>query len=284
MKVIMKASEMQREADAFRRQGKRIGVVPTMGYLHEGHLSLIKIASSHSDAVIVTVFVNPTQFGPGEDYSSYPRDPKRDCALAEAAGAAIVFMPDTGEMYPPGYLTYVEVESITKVLEGKSRPTHFRGVATVVAKLFNITKPHVAVFGQKDAQQAAVIRRMAADLNFEAEIIVAPIFREPTGLAMSSRNVYLSPDLRAESAVLYRSLRLAEELIGKGELNASTVVSEMMKLIRAQPSAAVDYISLADPQTLGELNTLKPGSSALVSLAVRIGNVRLIDNMVVRIP
>jgi pantoate--beta-alanine ligase len=284
MKVISKASEMQREAEALRRRGKRIGVVPTMGYLHEGHLSLIRIAASRSDIVVLTLFVNPAQFAPGEDYSTYPRDPKRDLALAESAGAAIVFMPEAQEMYPPGYLTYVEVESITKLLEGKSRPTHFRGVATIVAKLFNITKPHVAVFGQKDAQQAAVIRRMAADLNFDVEIVVAPIFREPTGLAMSSRNVYLSPALRAESTVLYRSLRLAEDLIGRGERNASTIASEMMKLIRAQPSAAVDYVSLADPETLGELSTLTPGSSALVSLAVRIGNVRLIDNTLVRIP
>ena len=284
MKLITGIPEMQREADALRREGRRIGVVPTMGYLHEGHLSLIRIAARHADVVIATVFVNPTQFAPEEDFSKYPRDPERDLSLAESAGAAIVFMPEIGEMYPAGYVTYVEVETITKVLEGKFRPAHFRGVATVVAKLFNIIKPHIAVFGQKDAQQAAVVKQMVRDLNFGLEIIVAPTVRETDGLAMSSRNVYLSADGRARSTVLHRSLRLAEGLIVHGERACPVIVSEMRKLIESCPPAAIDYISIADPVTLEELSSLKAGKDVLVSMAVRIGGVRLIDNAVVRVP
>lgn len=284
MKLITSVPEMQRTSEALRRAGRRIGVVPTMGYLHNGHLSLIRIAAQHADEVVVTAFVNPAQFGPSEDFSKYPRDPGRDQSLAESGGAAILFRPETSEMYPNGYQTHVEVGKIATLLEGKARPGHFRGVATVVAKLFAITMPHVAVFGQKDAQQAAVIRQMAGDLNFGIEIIVGPTVREPDGLAMSSRNVYLSAEQRAESTVLYRSLQLAEGLIAKGARDCPAILSEMQKLFKLHPSASVEYISIADPATLEELNSLKPGSSALVSMAVRIGAVRLIDNMVIHVP
>jgi pantoate--beta-alanine ligase len=274
---------MQAKAETLRRQGRKIGIVPTMGYLHEGHLSLMRLAAAHADETIATIFVNPAQFAPGEDYAAYPRDPERDRAMAESAGVGILFMPEEGEVYPPGYLTYVEVERMTRVLEGKIRPAHFRGVTTVVLKLFNMTKPHVAVFGQKDAQQAAVIRQMVRDLNLDLEIIVGPTIREPDGLAMSSRNIYLSPERRAESTVLYRSLRLASDLIGKGQRGCPQIISEMMKVIQSV-AAVADYISIADPGTLEEMKSLEPGTWALISLAVRIGGVRLIDNMVVRVP
>jgi pantoate--beta-alanine ligase len=189
MRIISKDKEMQKVADELRKEGKIIGVVPTMGYLHEGHLSLIRLAKEKSDVVITTIFVNPLQFAPNEDYDRYPRDFERDVKLAQSAGCDIIFHPSVEEMYPQNFLTYVEVDKLTKVLEGEFRPTHFRGVTTVVAKLFNITKPHIAVFGQKDAQQALIIKQIVRDLNFDIEIIVAPIVREPDGLAMSSRNV-----------------------------------------------------------------------------------------------
>ena len=275
---------MQTAAEKLRVQGKTIGVVPTMGFLHEGHLSLIRIAKQHTDVVITTIFVNPTQFAPTEDFAKYPRDLQRDTRLAASAGSDVLFVPETREMYPDGYVTYVGVEQLTSVLEGKMRPTHFRGVTTVVAKLFNITKPHVAVFGQKDAQQAVVIKQMAHDLNFDVRIIVAPIVREPDGLAMSSRNVYLSPSDRAQSLVLSRSLRHAEEMIAGGERNTETIRAAMLKLISAQPSAAVDYVSLADPGTLQEQQNLAPGETVLVSLAVRFGATRLIDNSLITAP
>ena len=284
MKLITSVPEMQRSAEALRREGRRLGVVPTMGFLHKGHLSLIRIAAQHSDVVIVTAYVNPAQFGPNEDFSKYPRDPGRDRSLAEEGGAAILFTPETSEMYPPGYLTHVEVDTITGLLEGKARPGHFRGVTTVVDKLFAITKPHVAVFGQKDAQQAAVVKKMARDLNFDLEIIVGPTVREPDGLAMSSRNVYLSAEQRAESTVLYRSLQLAEGLIAKGGRDCPAILAEMQKLFKLHPSASVEYISIADSVTLEELKTLTPGAAVLVSMAVRIGGVRLIDNVVVQVP
>ena len=274
---------MQSTSDQLRVDGKRIGVVPTMGYLHTGHLSLMRIARQHSDVVISTIFVNPTQFSPNEDFSTYPRDIERDTTLASSAGTDILFTPETKEMYPVHYFTYVDVEKITGVLEGKFRPTHFRGVTTIVVKLFNITKPHVAVFGQKDAQQAVVIKQMAKDLNFDILIIVAPIVREADGLAMSSRNVYLSSVERKEALVLSRSLKLAEQLIAQGGHQSSMVMKEMNKLITAQPSAHIDYISIADPVTLQEKSELTPGETVLISLAVRIRTTRLIDNTLVTV-
>ena len=279
MTIVSTIQEMQDAADAWRAQGKRIAVVPTMGYLHEGHTSLIRVARQHADAVVTSIFVNPAQFGPNEDFTRYPRDIERDTSLAKSAGTDVLFIPSTEEMYPSEYMTYVEVERITTLLEGKFRPTHFRGVTTVVAKLFNIVKPHVALFGQKDAQQVVVLQRMVKDLNFDLEIIVAPIVREPDGLAMSSRNVYLTSPERKEALVLSQSLGLAEQMIRKGERNAASVIAAMRTFISSQPSAKIDYVSLADGETLQELSMLPSGKTILISLAVRIGKTRLIDNI-----
>lgn len=281
--VIRDVKQMQHRSNIFRKEGKRIGVVPTMGYLHEGHLSLIRIAQKRSDAVITTLFVNPAQFGPNEDLSRYPRNFERDLALATEAGTSILFAPDTADIYPEGYSTYVDVEGITDVLEGKSRPGHFRGVATVVSKLFNITKPHVAVFGQKDAQQVAVIRRMVQDLNFDLDVIIGPIVREDDGLAMSSRNTYLSEAERREAVVLSQALALAEKRIAGGERRCSTVLLAMRELIASSSSGKVDYISCADNRALQELEVMQQGDEVLISMAVRFGSTRLIDNTVIAI-
>ncbi len=274
---------MQRFADSLRVRGKRIGVVPTMGYLHEGHLSLIRIARQKSDVVITTIFVNPTQFAPNEDFTRYPRDIERDKRLAEEAETDILFVPERNEMYESTHRTYVQFEELGDRLEGKIRPGHFRGVATIVAKLFNITKPHVAIFGQKDAQQAILIQRMVRDLNFDLEIIIAPIVREPDGLAMSSRNIYLTPEQRTQSIVLSQSLRLAEKLLDSGEHNCNTIINEMKKLISAQPLASPDYVSITEMTTLNELTEIQKGITALISLAVRFGTTRLIDNTIVTV-
>ena len=281
MVTINRVASMGAAADGHRRDGRRIGFVPTMGYLHEGHLSLMKVARGRSDVLVVSVFVNPAQFGDGEDFASYPRDLERDAAMAAGAGADIFFTPGADEMYPPGRSTSIEVGRIGNLLEGKSRPGHFRGVATVVAKLFNIVKPHLAVFGQKDAQQAAVIRRMAADLDFGVEIVVAPIVREPDGLAMSSRNVYLSASERAQAPALRRSLDAALRDVAAGERDCAAISRRMREIISKEPSAVIDYISIADADTLGELPELARGTRALISLAVRIGKTRLIDNDIV---
>ena len=270
---------MQEIAANLRAAGKRIAVVPTMGYLHAGHLSLVKIAKENADAVIVTIFVNPTQFGPNEDFSKYPRDIESDTKRAESAGTDYLFIPPTEEMYPKDYFTYVEVEQLTKVLEGGFRPTHFKGVTTVVAKLFNIVQPHVAVFGQKDAQQAVVIQRMVKDLNFPINIIVGPIVRESDGLAMSSRNVYLSPVEREESTVLVNSLKLAEKIIKGGERRAEVIIQEMKSAVSAAKSASIDYITITDPVTLQEVRHLPSHGQVLISMAVKIGKTRLIDNL-----
>jgi pantoate--beta-alanine ligase len=279
MKTITSIRAMQEIAADLRGEGKRIAVVPTMGYLHAGHLSLVKIAKENADAVIVTIFVNPTQFGPNEDFSKYPRDIESDTKRAESAGTDYLFVPPTEEMYPKDYFTYVEVEQLTKVLEGGFRPTHFKGVTTVVAKLFNIVQPRVAVFGQKDAQQAVVIQRMVKDLNFPINIIVGPIIRESDGLAMSSRNVYLSPVEREESTVLVNSLKHAEKIINGGERRAETIIQEMKSTISAAKSASIDYIAITDPITLQELRHLPSHGQVLISMAVKIGKTRLIDNL-----
>jgi pantoate--beta-alanine ligase len=283
MRTVTTTAEMQRISDELRSGGKRIAVVPTMGFLHEGHLSLIRAAARAADAVIVTLFVNPTQFSPGEDYTKYPRDLPRDEKLASSAGADILFAPEPGEMYAEGHLTSVQVDSVTDVLEGRSRPGHFRGVATVVVKLFNITKPHVAVFGQKDAQQAVVVRRLIEDLDFPIELIVAPTVREPDGLAMSSRNAYLSAGERAQTTVLYRSLCAARERILGGERDCRRLREEMTAMITSQPSARVDYVSIAHPVALDEVSTLSAGDTVLISLAVKVGSTRLIDNITVTV-
>ncbi|MBI3789137.1 MAG: pantoate--beta-alanine ligase [Ignavibacteriales bacterium] len=282
MQIVNTVREMQRLAESLRAEGKKIGVVPTMGYLHAGHVSLIKTARAVSDIVITTIFVNPTQFGPGEDFERYPRDFAGDQKLASEAGADIIFSPAKDEIYTPGFATHVEVEDVSKILEGKFRPTHFRGVTTIVVKLLNITKPHVAVFGQKDAQQAFLIRKMAADLNFDVSIMIAPIVREPDGLALSSRNGYLSPDERQRATALHKSLRRAELLMSQGERSADRLHNEMEKiLIEANPTQ-VDYIAFVNPESFKETGTPTP-PAVLVALAVRFGATRLIDNMIMKI-
>jgi len=255
-----------------------VGFVPTMGYLHEGHLILVRRAKAENSSVIVSIFVNPTQFGPQEDFSRYPRDPKRDLAMLEKEKVDIVFIPSVVEMYPPQFSSWVEVGKISERLEGASRPGHFRGVATVVAKLFNIVQPDRAYFGQKDAQQLVVIKKMVADLNMNLEVVAVPTVREPDGLAMSSRNIYLKPEERKAAVVLYQALTLAQKLFSQGEKDAQAIRQKMTGLIQKQPLANIEYISIADAETLDELDIVKP--PALVSLAVKIGRTRLIDNVV----
>jgi len=253
------------------------GLVPTMGYLHAGHLSLVERARQENDHVGVSIFVNPTQFGPTEDLAAYPRDLERDLRLLEAAGVDLVWAPPVEEVYPAGYQTYVTVEEVTKPLEGAARPGHFRGVATVVAKLFNVFQPDRAYFGQKDAQQAVVIQQMVRDLNFPLEVVVCPIVREPDGLAMSSRNVYLTPEQRAAAPVLYRALCAARDAWLAGEHDGECLRAIMRGVLAAEPLARPEYVSAADPTTLAELGDCSRG--VLLSLAVRIGKARLIDNM-----
>lgn len=260
-----------------RELGGSWGLVPTMGFLHAGHISLVERARKENDHVGVSIFVNPTQFGPTEDLAAYPRDLPRDLALLEAAGAELVWTPPVTEVYPPGFQTYVTVEEVTKVLEGAARPGHFRGVATVVAKLFNVFQPDRAYFGQKDAQQAVVIQQMVRDLNFPLEVVVCPIVREPDGLAMSSRNVYLTPEQRAAAPVLYRALCAARDAWQAGEHDGEQLRRIMRAVLDVEPLAHTEYVSAADPVTLQELGDA--GQGVLLSMAVRIGRARLIDNM-----
>jgi pantoate--beta-alanine ligase len=283
MKTIHEPHLMQREAEDLRSNGKRIALVPTMGALHAGHTALIREARTRGDVVIVTLFVNPTQFGEGEDYGRYPRDFERDVLLASGAGGDILFAPESAMMYPPGYQTFVQVEKLSAPLEGEARPGHFRGVSTVVTKLFNITRPHCAIFGQKDAQQVIVLRRMVRDLDMEVEIIVVPTVREKDGLALSSRNSYLTPAQRGEAPVLYRALRKAEDLIRAGERSAGAVIAAVTSEIAGHSSAAIDYVAVADAESLQPLSVLSRGGSVLVSLAARFGTTRLIDNIHIRI-
>jgi pantoate--beta-alanine ligase len=254
------------------------GFVPTMGYLHEGHLSLVRQARAENASVVVSIFVNPTQFGPKEDFGRYPRDPQRDLALLEKEGTDIVFMPSVAEMYPAQFSSWVEVGKVTERLEGAIRPGHFRGVTTIVAKLFNIVQPTRAYFGQKDAQQATVIKKMVVDLDMDLEVIILPTVRESDGLAMSSRNTYLNPKERRAALVLYQSLTLAQQLYAHGERDAEKICQEMLTLIQKQPLVKVDYVSIADTETLDELDTVS--LPALVSIAVKISETRLIDNAV----
>jgi len=274
MKVIETIFEMR---EARFRLKESVGFVPTMGYLHDGHLSLVKRARDENKTVAVSIFVNPTQFGPSEDFKSYPRDTERDLAMLEPY-TDIVFMPDAVDMYPDNFDSWVEVGSINDKLEGVSRPTHFRGVTTVVTKLFNIVSPAKAYFGQKDAQQLLVIKKMALDLNMNLEVIACPTVRELDGLAMSSRNTYLNSEQRRAASVLYRSLELAQELRMRGEMDAGVIRREMTALIGREPLAYIDYVSIADIITLEELDTIK--TSALVSMAVKFGKTRLIDNII----
>jgi pantoate--beta-alanine ligase len=279
MQVVKIIPELIKIRDAWQRQNQTIGVVPTMGYLHAGHLALVERARSENAKVIATIFVNPLQFGVNEDLSRYPRNLERDFELLEKAGVDLVFNPEPSEMYPPNFSSHVEVQGITAVLEGASRPGHFKGVTTVVAKLFNLTCPTKAYFGQKDAQQVAVIKKMVSDLNFPLEIVVCPTKREADGLAMSSRNSYLDPAERQAAPVLYRALQTATQKWDNGERNARSLRETMQKILASEPLAKPDYISAANPLTLTEYDgDIPDGQGVLLSMAVRFGTTRLIDN------
>ncbi len=258
--------------------GHTIALVPTMGFLHDGHLELVRVGRRHCDKLIISIFVNPSQFGPGEDFERYPRDTQGDLEKARKVGTDFVFFPSVEEMYPGGYQTKIQVEKLTRHLCGISRPGHFDGVTTVVAKLFNITRPHLAIFGQKDFQQLTVIRRMVMDLNMDIQVLGVPTVREPDGLAMSSRNNYLSPEERRSALSLKRSLDLAGEMFGKGERDARVIKKTVESLILDHPHTEIVYVTLCDPVTLEEVETL--ADETLVALAVRVGTTRLIDNCV----
>ncbi len=281
MKTIDTIGRMQTLVKMLKKEGKTIGFVPTMGYLHEGHVSLMRAARSHTDVVIVSIFVNPLQFGPSEDCEKYPRDFNRDEELSRQAGVDVIFCPKKEDMYPGGYSTYVDAERLTEGLCGASRPGHFRGVTTVVAKLFCIVKPDMAYFGQKDAQQAIVIKKMVEDLNMGIDVKVLPTVREKDGLAMSSRNACLSKAERQEAVVLYESLKAAEGLVRKGVRDSKEIVEAMKKVIKAAPSAKIDYISIVHTKDLKDVETIS--DEALVALAVFIGRTRLIDNVLVKV-
>lgn len=271
---------MQEISAALKKKGRIIGFVPTMGYLHEGHLSLIRLAKKKSDAVVVSIFVNPIQFGPKEDFKRYPRDLNRDTRLARKAGCDILFFPTQKQMYPERYSAYVNVEKLTETLEGIFRLGHFKGVTTVVAKLFNIIQPDLAFFGQKDAQQAVIIQKMVRDLNFNIKIVVGPTVREPSGLALSSRNIYLAEDEKKTAPVLFQALQKAHNLIEQGERNSSKIIHEMEKMILSKPKTIIDYIAITDSQTLEPLEKLS--GEVLISMAVFVGSTRLIDNLKLR--
>ncbi len=275
MKVIKTIAEMNRLRPTLPEP---VGFVPTMGCLHEGHLSLVRRARAENRSAVVSIFVNPIQFGPHEDLERYPRNPQRDLALLKSEGVDIVFLPPSSELYRPQFNSWVVVDKLSQRLEGSARPGHFRGVTTVVTKLFNIVRPARAYFGQKDAQQVIVIRKMVSDLNMALDIITLPTVREPDGLAMSSRNSYLNSEQRQAATVLYQALTLAQKLWLQGERSAQSMRRKMIELIQKEELAEIDYVSIADAETLDELDRVK--SPALVSLAVRIGNTRLIDNVV----
>ncbi|MHB8139487.1 MAG: pantoate--beta-alanine ligase [Smithellaceae bacterium] len=277
-RIIESVKEMQSYSESLRLAGKRISFVPTMGYFHEGHLSLMKEARKTADCVVVSIYVNPTQFGPKEDFSKYPRDFERDVQMAQSVGVDVIFFPSNQEMYPGEYQTYVDVEKVTQNLCGMSRPGHFRGVTTVCCKLFNIVKPHSAIFGKKDFQQLAAIKRMVADLNLDLEIIGLPTFREPDGLAMSSRNVYLNKEERSSALTLISALRLAQKLYAEGERNASVMIKEAETLIKGAQFTDVDYIKICDALTLEDVKEIN--GEAVMALAVKVGKTRLIDNSV----
>jgi len=276
MQIIESVADMQNLSRSARRSGRTIAFVPTMGFLHDGHGSLLREGRRRGDLLVLSIFVNPTQFGVGEDFEAYPRDLARDRAVAEGAGVDVIFAPRAGEMYPTGYQTYVDVERLTLPLCGASRPGHFRGVTTVVSKLLNIVQPDVALFGSKDYQQLAVIRRMVADLNMPVEVVGMPIVRETDGLALSSRNAYLSSSQRQAALCLSRSLRAAKELYGTGERNVATLRERVTAIVTAEPSSTVDYIEFRHGHSLEEVAVAD--DQTLLALAVRIGTTRLIDN------
>lgn len=276
--IIKTAADMQQKADHLRCQGHSIVLVPTMGFLHEGHLSLVREGRKHGDYIVLSIFVNPTQFGPEEDFAAYPRDFDRDVSAAKKEGVAAIFAPEKEKLYEKDYETYVWLENLPNHLCGLSRPTHFQGVATIVTKLFNIVKPHVAVFGEKDYQQLAVIRRMNRDLNMGIKIVGTPIVREEDGLAMSSRNLYLTEHQRESALSLYTSLQLAQKMLREGETRVNQIIGAARSLIASYPETAIDYITICDPETLENITTIT--GPVLMALAVYIGEkCRLIDNM-----
>jgi pantoate--beta-alanine ligase len=277
MKVCATIDDMRRACREAHRAGKRLGFVPTMGALHEGHLSLVRAAKAQCGIVAVSIFVNPTQFGPKEDLAKYPRPFEHDCKLLEQEGVELLFAPSVEEMYPAGAVTYVTVEGLSDKLCGRSRPGHFRGVTTVVAKLFHIIEPDAAFFGQKDAAQAIIIRRMVRDLNLPVEIVVCPIVREPDGLAMSSRNAYLDAQQRKSALVLYRSLTEVQKLFDRGERNASRLIEAGKQAFAQAPSVRLDYFEIVDPDTLDAIGEVR--GQALVAVAGFVGSTRLIDNL-----
>lgn len=277
MKIIRTIDEMRKASRAARSQGQRLGFVPTMGALHEGHLALVRAAKAQSDIVAASVFVNPLQFGPKEDLAKYPRSFERDCELLQKEGVEFLFSPSVEEMYPAQSITYVNVEGLSEKLDGKSRPGHFRGVTTVVAKLFHIVEPDLAFFGQKDAAQIAIIRRMVRDLNLPVEIVVYPIVREPDGLAMSSRNAYLDAQQRKSALVLHRSLLYVQELFYQGERTSAKLIGAGKEIFGEEPSVRLDYFEIVDPETLEPVKEIK--QRTLVAVAAFVGSTRLIDNV-----
>jgi len=278
MKTATTIQDLPEHLQPFRSAGQTIGLVPTMGALHAGHLSLVRAAKARTDIVVVSLFVNPLQFGPKEDLAKYPRDLGRDRELLEGEGADNLFAPEVEEMYPPGTVTYVTVEELSSRLDGLSRPGHFRGVTTIVAKLFHIVEPTHAFFGQKDAAQVAVLRRMVRDLNFPLEIVVCPIIREPDGLALSSRNTYLNPTERQQALILSRTLTRIRERFGQGERSAASLIAAGQETLATEPAARLDYLSIVDPESLEPVETVD--SPALLAVAAWIGTTRLIDNVI----
>ncbi|MCE5262886.1 MAG: pantoate--beta-alanine ligase [Deltaproteobacteria bacterium] len=278
MKIIRSAAEMQQLAEAERCRGRRVALVPTMGYFHEGHLDLMRIGRRRADSLVVSIYVNPTQFSPAEDFEVYPRDFERDIMLAEGVGVDVIFAPDNREMYPDGYQTYVDVQEVTRNLCGISRPVFFRGVTTVCTKLFHIVKPHVTIFGKKDFQQYVTIKRMVRDLNMDIEVVGMDTTREPDGLAMSSRNLYLNPEERASARSLSHALVLAGELYGKGERNADLILEKVRALIAGYARTKIDYAKICDTGTMTDVPRIE--GECVLALAVWIGKTRLIDNHV----
>jgi pantoate--beta-alanine ligase len=280
VELIQTVAHMHKRANGFRSAGQTIALVPTMGFLHEGHMELMRVGRKKCSKLVISIFVNPTQFGPAEDFNKYPRDTQGDLAKAREVGVDVVFMPPVQEMYPDYFQTTVKVNRVTQHLCGISRPGHFDGVTTVVAKLFNIIKPELAIFGQKDYQQLTVIRRMVLDLNMDVQIIGVPTFREPDGLAMSSRNSYLSAEERGSALCLKKSMDLAEKMFRKGQKDAGVIRDAVESLIQDHPYTEIDYVSLCDPVTFEDILTL--GDETLLALAVRVGKTRLIDNRLLR--
>jgi pantoate--beta-alanine ligase len=281
MKIITSVDQMRKTARRLKSKGKTIGLVPTMGFLHQGHLSLVRESLRRADATVVSIFVNPVQFGPGEDLKDYPRDLKKDSELLKKEGVDYLFVPEAADMYPEGYKTYVEVHDLQNKLCGRSRPTHFRGVCTVVLKLFNIVNPDISFFGQKDAQQAIIIKRMVRDLNSDVKVEVLPTVREKDGLALSSRNIYLNEEQRKAALVLSKSLKEAEAMVKKGERDAAAILNRMREIIGKEPLARIDYTEIVDTEELNPITTVE--KQALAAVAIFLGKARLIDNTILRV-